>query len=85
MVCTIQNSILDAEAMIRGHKNVFLTEIYMEKNREKFFPIFATSSFHPLWDVPYAAHQKGKANISINDVVVHSFKSLCHQKCLQCV
>ena len=29
--------------MIRCHKNVFLTVIYMEKNREKFCPTFATS------------------------------------------
>ena len=46
MVCTIWNSILDAEALIRCHKSVFLTVIYMEKNREKFCPIFATSNVH---------------------------------------
>ena len=36
--------------MIRCLKNVFLTVIYMEKNREKFCPIFATSSVQiPAW------------------------------------
>ena len=38
--------------MIRCHKNVFLTVIYMEKNREKFCPIFATSILQDIASSP---------------------------------